>query len=88
MTLERIYDIEGCDGLSLGVFGVGDCIADDAFKEDLEDPSGFFVDQARDTLDTATTSETTDSGFGDSLWKKLEQNEEDHIRMLSRRILR
>jgi hypothetical protein len=69
LTLEGIYDIEGCDGLSLGVLGVGDSIADDAFKEDLEDTSGFFVDETGDTFDTTTTSETADSGFRDSLCK-------------------
>ena len=30
-------------------------------EEDLEDTTGLLVDEARDTLDTATTSETTDS---------------------------
>jgi len=72
LTLEGIYDIEGCDGLSLGVFGIGDSIADDAFKEDLEDTSGFFVDEAGDTFDTTTTGETADSGFRDSLCRQLE----------------
>jgi hypothetical protein len=67
LTLEGIYDIEGCNGLSLGMLGVGDSIADDAFKEDLEDTSGFFVDETGDTLDTTTTSETADRGFRNSL---------------------
>ena len=30
-------------------------------EEDLEDTTGLLVDEARDTLHTATTSETTDS---------------------------
>jgi len=50
------------------VFGVGDSITDDTFKEDFEDPSSFFVDETGDTLDSATTSETTDGRFGDSLY--------------------
>jgi hypothetical protein len=29
--------------------------------------SSLFVDETRDTLDTATTSETTNGGLGDSL---------------------
>ena len=62
-----VDDIERRDGLSLGVLGVGDCIADDTFKEDLEDTAGFFVDEAGDTLDTPSTRETTDSGLCDSL---------------------
>ena len=67
MTLERINDIERCDGLSLGVFRVGDGVADDTFKEDLEDTSGLFVDEAGDTLDTPSTRETADSRLRDSL---------------------
>jgi hypothetical protein len=67
LTFESIDDIERGDGLSLGVFGVGDGIADDAFKEDLEDTSGLFVDEAGDTFDTTATCETTDRGFGNPL---------------------
>ena len=44
MSLEGVDDIEGGDGLSLGVLGVGDCVSDDAFEEGLEDTAGFFVD--------------------------------------------
>jgi RNA polymerase-binding transcription factor DksA len=67
LTLESIYNIEGGDGLSLGVLSVGDGVADDTLEEDFEDTSGFFVDEAGDTLDTATTRETTDSGLRDTL---------------------
>jgi hypothetical protein len=90
LTFESIDDIEGSDGLSLGVFCVGDGIADDTLKEYFEDTSGFLVDEARDTLDTTTTRETTDCGFGNSLCKnkQLFIEELEDIRMLSRRILR
>ena len=37
-------------------------------QEDFQDTTGLFIDQTRDTLDTATTSETTDSGLCDT-WK-------------------
>lgn len=90
MSLECVDDVEGCDGLALSVFGVGDCVTDDAFEEGLEDAAGFFVDHwrgdalvcccwqvvgmgkqkghtGRDTLDTATTRKTTDSGLGYAL---------------------
>ena len=89
MSLEGVDDVEGGDGLSLGVLGVGDCVSDDAFEEGLEDTAGFFVDHClwiglafcfatradeegrrltgRDTLDTATTGETTDGGLGYAL---------------------
>ena len=36
-------------------------------KEDFQNTSRLFVDQARDTLHTATTSETTDGGLRDTL---------------------
>ena len=87
MTLESIDDIERGDGLSLGVLGVGDSIADDTFKEDLEDTSSLFVDEAGDTLDTTTASKTTDSGLCDSLCL-LAHDMQRNIRMLSRKILR
>jgi len=35
-------------------------------QEDLENTTSFFVDQARDTLDTTTTGETTDGGLCDT----------------------
>jgi len=46
---------------------VGDGIANDVLEEDLEDTTGLFVDESRDTLDTTTTSETADGGLGDAL---------------------
>jgi hypothetical protein len=36
-------------------------------EEDLENTTGLLIDETRDTLDTATTSETTDRGLGDTL---------------------
>ena len=67
LPLEGIDDIHSGDSLPLGVFGVGDSITDDVLKEDLEDTTGLLVDQARDTLDTSTSRQTTDGGLGDTL---------------------
>eukprot|EP00040_Diaphanoeca_grandis_P019882 m.105336 g.105336 ORF g.105336 m.105336 type:complete len:122 (+) comp27638_c0_seq3:1133-1498(+) len=67
LTLERVDNVEGGDGLSLGVLGVGDGITDDVLEEDLEDTTGLFVDKTGDTLDTTTSSETTDCWLGDTL---------------------
>lgn len=67
LTLQSIDDIHGGDGLSLGVLGVGNGISDDIFKEDLEDTAGLFVDEAGDTFDTTTASETANGGLGDTL---------------------
>jgi hypothetical protein len=49
------------------VFSVGDSVTNDRFEEGLEDTAGLFVDHGRDTLDTTTTSETSDSRLGDTL---------------------
>jgi hypothetical protein len=35
-------------------------------EEDLKNTTGLFVDQARDTLHTTTTCETTDGWLGDT----------------------
>ena len=67
LSLEGIDDIHSGDSLPLGVFGVGDGITDDIFKENLEDTTSLLVDQARDTLDTTTTRQTANSGLGDTL---------------------
>ena len=63
LAFEGIDDIHGGDGLSLGVLGVGDSITDDILKEHLQDTTGLLVDEARDTLDTTTTSQTPDCGL-------------------------
>jgi hypothetical protein len=67
LSLEGIDNIHGGDSLPLGVFGVGDSITDDILKEDLEDTSGLLIDEARDTLDTTTASQSADGGLGDTL---------------------
>ena len=67
MPLEGIDDIHGGDGLPLGVFGVGDSVPDDVLKEHLQDTPGLLIDEARDTLDSTTASQTADSGLGDAL---------------------
>ena len=67
LTLERIYDIHSSNSLTASMLSVGDRVADDILKEDLENTTGLFVDEAGDTLDTATTGETADGGLGDAL---------------------
>ena len=67
LTLQGVDDVHGCDGLTLGVFRVGDGIADDVLEEDLEHTASLLVDQAGDTLDTATTGQTANSRLGDTL---------------------
>ena len=67
LPLQSVDNIHGGDGLPLGVLGVGDGITDHVLQEHLEDTAGLLVDEARDTLHTATTSQTADGGLGDSL---------------------
>ena len=67
LAFEGVDDVHGSDGLPLGVLGVGDGITNDVLKENFENTTGLFVDQTRDTLDTTSASETTDSGLGDTL---------------------
>ena len=67
LSLEGVDDVECGDGLSLGVLGVGDGITDDVLEEDLEDTSGLFVDQTGDSLDTSTSSQTSNGWLGDAL---------------------
>ena len=49
------------------MFCVCDRITNDILEENLEDAPSLFIDQTRDTLDTATTSQTMDSRLGDAL---------------------
>ena len=68
LSLQSINDVQRSNGLSLGMFSISDCITNNSLKEDFEDASGFFVDEAGDTFNATTTSETTDCGFGDALY--------------------
>ena len=45
LSLEGIDDIHGSNSLPLCMFGVGDSIPDHILEEDLQDSTGFFVDQ-------------------------------------------
>ena len=67
LPLQSIDNVHGGDGLPLGVFSVGDGIPDDVLKEHLQDTSGLLIDEARDTLDSTTASQTSDGGLGDTL---------------------
>ena len=67
LPLESIDNVHGRHGPSLGVLCVGDCITDHVLQEHLENSAGLLVDEARDTLDSTTASQTADSGLGDAL---------------------
>ena len=55
LPLERVDDVEGGDGLALGVLGVGDSITDDALEEGLKDTTGLFVDHCEAVRDGPMT---------------------------------
>jgi len=67
LALKGVDNVERSDGLALGVLSVGDGITNDTLEEGLEDTASLLVDHGRDTLDTTTTSETTDGRLGDTL---------------------
>ena len=67
LSLQSIDDVHGSDGLSSGVFSVGNSVSDDVLKENLKDTSGLFVDESGDTLDTTSSCQSSDGWLGDSL---------------------
>ena len=67
LALEGIDDVEGGDGLALGVLGVCDGIADDVLQEVAEHGAGLLIDEAGDALDTSTACQTANCGLGDAL---------------------
>ena len=67
LTLQSVDDVHGCDGLALGVLGVSDGIADDVLQEFFQNATGLLVDEAGDSLDSATASQSTNCRLGDAL---------------------
>ncbi len=67
LALEGVDDIHGGDGLAASVLSVGDRVADDVLKEDLEDTAGLLVDEAGDALNSTPASKAANGGLGDAL---------------------
>ena len=67
LTFQSVDNVHGGDSLPLGMLGVGDCITDDVLQEHLEDTTGLFVDESRDTLYSTSASQTANSRLGDTL---------------------
>jgi hypothetical protein len=44
LSLKCVDYVKGGDGLALGVFSVGDSVADNALKEGLQNTTGLLVD--------------------------------------------
>jgi hypothetical protein len=51
LALEGVDDVQGGDGLALGVLGVGNSVTDNTLEEGLEDTTGLFVDHCGDVRD-------------------------------------
>ena len=54
--------------LSPGVLSVSHGVSYHILQEYLEDSSGLFIDQAGDTFDSTSSSQSSDSGLGDTLY--------------------
>ena len=67
LSFQSVDYVHGSDGLPLGVLCVCDCITDHVLQEHLQDATGLFVDESRDSLDTTSASKTTDGWLGDTL---------------------
>ena len=67
LSLEGIDNVHGSDGLPLSVLSVGHSVSDDSLEESLEGDSGVVVDVEADSLDSASSGESSDGGLGDSL---------------------
>uniref|UniRef100_A0A8R7UR92 Uncharacterized protein n=1 Tax=Triticum urartu TaxID=4572 RepID=A0A8R7UR92_TRIUA len=67
LSLERVDDVHGGDGLAAGMLGVGDGVADDVLEEDLEHAAGLLVDEPRDALHAAPPRQPPDRRLGDAL---------------------
>lgn len=67
LSLESVDDVHSNNSLPLGVLSVSDSIPDHALQVVLQNTSGLFVDQSADSLDTTSSSQTSDGWFCDSL---------------------
>ena len=67
LALQSVDDVEGCDSLAACVLGVGDGVSDYILEEDLQDSPRLLIDEAGDTLDASTTSQSANSGLCDAL---------------------
>lgn len=67
LAFQGVHHIHSGHRLAACVLRVGHGITDDVLEEHLEDTTGLFIDQSRDTLDTSTTCKSTDGRLGDSL---------------------
>ena len=68
LALERVDDVHRRDGLATRVLGVRHGVTNHVLEEHLEHAARLLVNEVRDALHAATTSETTNSWLCDTLW--------------------
>ena len=66
LSLEGVNDIESSNSLSLGVLGVGNGVLDNVLEEASEDNSGLVIDEGADSLDSTSSSESSNGWLGDT----------------------
>jgi hypothetical protein len=62
LALKSVDDVEGGDGLALGVLSVGDGITDDTLEEGLQYTTGLFVDHCEEDALVLCCKRRTRSG--------------------------
>ncbi len=67
LSLQSIHDIQSSDSLASSMLGVGDSVLNNRLQERLENSSCFLIDEGRDSLDTASTSQSSNGWLSDSL---------------------
>ena len=67
LPLECINHIHSSDGLPPRVLSISHGIPNYVLKEVPQNSSDFLIDVTADTLDTASSGETSNGGFGDTL---------------------
>lgn len=63
LPFQGVHDVHCSHSLPLGMFRVSNGIADYVLQENLEHASGLFIDEARYTLYSTTSSQSSDSGL-------------------------
>ena len=66
LALKGVNHIEGGHGFAAGVLGVGNGVTNNVLEEHLEDTAGLLIDEATDTLNATTASQTPDGRLGDA----------------------
>lgn len=67
LTFQSVYDVQSSDGLSFSVLGVSDSVTDHVFQEHFQDATSLFVDKTRDAFHSASTCQSSNGWFRDSL---------------------